>query len=148
MDIVMYKRYQWPTDETHSLPVCPLAPSTITVDLLLSIAFTVDPLNRIDEETIDVVSKVRRLICNDGDGVVVISSSFIELCRLMTPRWLMALLMLNPVAMDDSIKRSRTQGDDMNIIIANVKEWGTTIERNDKFLVGILIVDLTSDKVC
>ena len=116
----MYERYQWPTDETHSLPVCPLAPSTITVDLLLSIAFAVDPLNRIDEETIDVVSKVRRLICND-DGVVVVSSSFIELCRLMTPRWLMALFILKPVAMDDSIQRRRTQGDDMNIIIDRVK---------------------------
>ena len=53
----------------------------------------------------------------NDDGVVVVSSSFIELCRLMTPRWLMALFILKPVAMDDSTQRRRTQGDDMNIII-------------------------------
>ena len=81
-------------------------------------AFAADPLNRIDEETIDVVIKDRRLICNDDGVVVVSSSSFIELCRLMTPRWLMmALFILKPVAMDDSIQRRRTQGDDINIII-------------------------------
>ena len=31
----------------------------------------------------------------------------------------MALFILKPAAMDDSIQRRRTQGDDMNIIIVN-----------------------------
>jgi len=100
-------------------------------------AFAVDPLNRIDEETIDVVSKVRRLICNN-DGAVVVSSSFIELCRLMTPRWLMLLLILNPVAIDDSIKRRRTRGDDMNIIIElRVSGRSMAIKR---YSVSVLII--------